>query len=238
MKTLSELKIKIFADGAVITDMVEMYRNPLIKGFTTNPTLMRKAGITDYAAFAREAVAAIPDRPLSFEVFSDDLAEMKRQALLIRGWGENIYVKLPITNTKGISTTGIARELALAGVKLNITAMMTFEQVYDMSTALLGGAPCFLSVFAGRIADTGRDPLPIMTSCVELLRLRSGQELIWASPRELLNVFQADEIGCHIITVTVDILRKLNATGKDLGQFSLETVRMFYEDAQKAGFQL
>jgi len=238
MKTLSELKIKIFADGAVIADMVEMYRNPLIKGFTTNPTLMRKAGITDYAAFAREAVAAIPDRPLSFEVFSDDLAEMKRQALLIRGWGENIYVKLPITNTQGISTAEIARELTLAGVKLNITAMMTFEQVYEMSTALLGGAPCFLSVFAGRVADTGRDPLPIMTSCVELLRLRPGQELIWASPRELLNVFQADEIGCHIITVTVDILRKLNATGKDLGQFSLETVRMFYEDAQKAGFQL
>ena len=238
MKTLSELKIKIFADGAVIADMVEMYRNPLIKGFTTNPTLMRKAGITDYAAFAREAVAAIPDRPLSFEVFSDDLAEMKRQALLIRGWGENIYVKLPITNTQGISTAEIARELTLAGVKLNITAMMTFEQVYEMSTALLGGAPCFLSVFAGRVADTGRDPLPIMTSCVELLRLRPGQELIWASPRELLNVFQADEIGCHIITVTVDILRKLNVTGKDLSQFSLETVRMFYEDAQKAGFKL
>lgn len=238
MKTLSELAIKIFADGAVIADMVEMYRNPLIKGFTTNPTLMRKAGIDDYQAFAREAVRAIPDRPLSFEVFSDDLAEMKRQALLIREWGENIYVKIPVTNTHGLSTTGIVHDLSQAGVKLNITAMMTFEQVFQMSAALQGGAPGFLSVFAGRIADTGRDPLPIMTSCVELLRLRPGQELIWASPRELLNVFQADEIGCHIITVTVDILRKLNQTGKDLGQFSLETVRMFYEDAKKAGFEL
>jgi transaldolase len=238
MKNLSELSIKIFADGAVIADMVEMYRNPLIKGFTTNPTLMRKAGINDYEAFAREAVAAIPDRPLSFEVFSDDLQEMKRQAQLISGWGENVYVKIPVTNTQGISTTGIARELSLAGVKLNITAMMTFEQVYEMSGALTGGAPCFLSVFAGRIADTGRDPLPIMTSCVELLRLRLGQELIWASPRELLNVFQADEIGCHIITVTVDILRKLNQTGKDLGLFSLETVRMFHDDARQAGFEL
>lgn len=238
MKNLSELSIKIFADGAVIADMVEMYRNPLIKGFTTNPTLMRKAGINDYEAFAREAVAAIPDRPLSFEVFSDDLQEMKRQAKLISGWGGNVYVKIPVTNTQGISTTEIARELSLAGVKLNITAMMTFEQVYEMSSALTGGAPCFLSVFAGRIADTGRDPLPIMTSCVELLRLRPGQELIWASPRELLNVFQADEIGCHIITVTVDILRKLNQTGKDLGQFSLETVRMFHDDARQAGFKL
>lgn len=238
MKTLSELKIKIFADGAVIADMVEMYRNPLIKGFTTNPTLMRKAGITDYQVFAQEAVRAIPDRPLSFEVFSDDLQEMKHQALRISQWGENIYVKLPVTNTQGISTASIAQELSLAGVKLNITAMMTFRQVYEMSTALLGGAPCFLSVFAGRVADTGRDPLPIMASCVELLHLRPGQELIWASPRELLNVFQADEIGCHIITVTVDILRKLNQTGKDLGEFSLETVRMFFEDAQKAGFKL
>ena len=238
MKTLSELKIKIFADGAVIADMVEMYRNPLIKGFTTNPTLMRKAGIDDYETFARKAIQAIPDRPLSFEVFSDDLQEMKRQALRISGWGENVYVKIPVTNTQGVSTAEIARELSLAGVKLNITAMMTFEQVYGMSTALQGGAPSFLSVFAGRVADTGRDPLPIMASCVELLGLRPGQELIWASPRELLNVFQADAIGCHIITVTVDILRKLNATGKDLGQFSLETVRMFYEDAKKAGFEL
>jgi transaldolase len=238
MKSLSELKIQIFADGAVISEMVEMYRNPLIKGFTTNPTLMRKAGIVDYKAFALEAVKAIPDRPISFEVFSDELEEMKRQALLIRGWGENVYVKIPITNSSGSSTVELAHDLAFAGVKLNITAMMTFGQVLTMSDAIAGGAPSFLSVFAGRIADTGRDPLPIMTSCVELLKTRSDQQLIWASPRELLNVFQADEIGCHIITVTVDILRKLNQTGKDLNEFSLDTVKMFKEDAQKADYQL
>ena len=238
MKPLSELTIKIFADGAVISEMVEMYRNPLIKGFTTNPTLMRKAGINDYKAFAMEAVKAIPDRPISFEVFSDELEEMKRQALLIRSWGENIYVKIPVTNTRGDSTVELAHDLSFAGVKLNITAMMTFEQVLNMSSAIAGGAPAFLSVFAGRIADTGRDPLPIMISCVELLKTRTNQELIWASPRELLNVFQADGIGCHIITVTVDILRKLNQTGKDLDEFSLDTVKMFREDAQKAGYQL
>jgi transaldolase len=238
MKSLSELKIKIFADGAVISEMVEMYRNPLIKGFTTNPTLMRKAGINDYKEFASEAVKAIPDRPISFEVFSDEMDEMKRQALLISSWGENVYVKIPVTNTKGKSTAALAHDLSFAGVKLNITAMMTFGQVLSMSNAIRGGAPAFLSVFAGRIADTGRDPLPIMISCVELLKTQTGQELIWASPRELLNVFQADEIGCHIITVTVDILRKLNQTGKDLDEFSLDTVKMFREDSQKAGFQL
>jgi transaldolase len=238
MKSLSELNIQIFADGAVISEMVEMYRNPLVKGFTTNPTLMRKAGISDYKTFALEAVKAIPDRPISFEVFSDELEEMKRQALLIREWGENVYVKIPVTNSTGLSTVELARDLAFAGVKLNITAMMTFGQVLMMSDAITGGAPAFLSVFAGRIADTGRDPLPIMTSCVELLNTRIGQKLIWASPRELLNVYQADEIGCHIITVTVDILRKLNQTGKNLDEFSLDTVKMFKEDAQKAGYQL
>ncbi|MCJ7518316.1 MAG: transaldolase [Anaerolineaceae bacterium] len=238
MKPLSELKIKIFADGAVISEMVEMYRNPLIKGFTTNPTLMHKAGINDYKAFALEAVKAIPDRPISLEVFSDEMEEMRRQALLIRDWGENVYVKIPVTNTKGESTTDIAHDLSFAGVKLNITAMMTFGQVLSMSNAIAGGAPSYLSVFAGRIADTGRDPLPVMISCVELLKTQPTQELIWASPRELLNVFQADEIGCHIITVTVDILRKLNQTGKDLNEFSLDTVKMFREDAQKAGYQL
>ena len=238
MKPLSELKIKIFADGAVISEMVEMYRNPLIKGFTTNPTLMHKAGINDYKAFALEAVKAIPDRPISLEVFSDEMEEMRRQALLIRDWGENVYVKIPVTNTKGESTTDIAHDLSFAGVKLNITAMMTFGQVLSMSNAIAGGAPSYLSVFAGRIADTGRDPLPVMISCVELLKTQPAQELIWASPRELLNVFQADEIGCHIITVTVDILRKLNQTGKDLNEFSLDTVKMFREDAQKAGYQL
>ena len=217
MKHLSQLCVKIFADGAVKSEMVEMYRNPLIKGFTTNPTLMRKAGIDDYQAFAKDILQTIPDRPISFEVFSDDLDEMKRQALLIRKWGENVFVKIPISNTRSESTVGLVKELSSAGVKLNITAMMTFGQVVEISNALAEGAQAYLSVFAGRIADTGRDPLPVMIASVELLRLRPGQELIWASPRELLNVFQADEIGCHIITVTVDILRKLNQTGKNFG---------------------
>ena len=238
MKTLSELKVKIFADGAVKSEMVEMYRNPLIKGFTTNPTLMRKAGINDYKEFAMDVLEAIPDRPISFEVFSDDLDEMKRQALLIRDWGENVYVKIPISNTASESTTELVRELSNAGVKLNITAMMTFRQVVEISNALAGNVSAYLSVFAGRIADTGRDPLPIMIASVELLRLRPAQELIWASPRELLNVFQADDIGCHVITVTVDILRKLNQTGKDLDEFSLDTVKMFREDAVRAGYSL
>ena len=238
MKSLSELFVKIYADGAVKSEMVEMYRNPLIKGFTTNPTLMCKAGINDYKAFALDVLSAIPDRPISFEVFSDELNEMKRQALMIREWGENVYVKIPITNTRGETTAGLVRELSHAGVKLNITAMMTYRQVVDISNAMEGGAPGYISVFAGRIADTGRDPLPIMIASVELLRLRPGQELIWASPRELLNVFQADEIGCHIITVTVDILRKLSQTGKNLDDFSLDTVKMFREDAIKAGFTL
>jgi transaldolase len=230
MKHLSQLCVK--------TEMIEMYRNSLIKGFTTNPTLMRKAGVDDYQAFAKDILEVIPDRPISFEVFSDEFDEMRRQALLIRDWGENVYVKIPVTNTRGETTIALVHELSQAEVKLNITAMMTFQQVFDMSNALAGGAPAFLSVFAGRIADTGRDPLPIMTACVELLALRPGQELIWASPRELLNVFQADEIGCHIITVTVDILRKLNQTGKDLGEFSLDTVKMFREDAVQAGYSL
>jgi len=238
MKPLSELKVKIFADGAVKSEMMEMYRNPLIKGFTTNPTLMRKAGINDYKAFALDILAAIPDRPISFEVFSDDMAEMKRQALLIREWGENVYVKIPVTNTRAETTVELVKELSTAGVKLNITAMMTFRQIVEVSNALAEGAPAFLSILAGRIADTGQDPLPILTAAVELLRLHQGQELIWASPRELLNVFQADAIGCHIITATVDILRKLNQVGKNLDEFSLETVKMFREDAIKAGYIL
>lgn len=238
MKSLSELSVKIFADGAVKSEMVEMYRNSIIKGFTTNPTLMRKAGINDYTHFAMDILKAIPDRPISFEVFSDELGEMKRQALLIHKWGDNVYVKIPVTNTRGEATTELVKYLSNAGVKLNITAMMTFRQVMETSNALAIGVPAYISVFAGRIADTGRDPLPIMISAVELLRLRPGQELIWASPRELLNVFQADDIGCHVITVTVDILRKLSQTGKNLDDFSLETVKMFWEDANKAGYSL
>lgn len=238
VKPLSQLNVKIFADGAVKSDMVEMYGNPLIKGFTTNPTLMRKAGINDYKAFALDVLSVIRNRPISFEVFSDELEEMKRQALLIRDWGGNVYVKIPVTNTRNESTAGLVRELSRKGVQLNITAMMTFEQVAEMSTALEGGAPAFLSVFAGRVADTGRDPVPIMAAAAKLLGRHSGQELIWASPRELLNVFQADEIGCHVITATMDILKKLHLVGKNLNEFSLETVQMFRDDACKAGYQL
>ena len=238
VKPLSESSVKIFADGAVKSEMVEMYHNPLIKGFTTNPTLMRKAGINDYKAFALDVLRVIHDNPISFEVFSDELDEMKRQALLIRDWGKNVYVKIPVTNTRRESTMELVRELSLAGVQLNITAMTTFEQIAEMSKTLQGGAPAFLSLFAGRVADTGCDPVPIMSAAAQLLRQHPGQELIWASPRELLNVFQADEIGCHIITVTMDILRKLHLVGKDLNEFSLETVKMFRDDARKAGYQL
>ncbi|CAG0947886.1 partial transaldolase, partial [Anaerolineae bacterium] len=210
MKSVSELNVKIFADGADKAGMLEMYRKPFVKGFTTNPTLMRKAGIADYAAFAREILDAIKDRPISFEVFSDEFAEMERQARLIAQWGKNVYVKIPVTNTRREASLDLIRELAGAGIQLNVTAMMTVEQVRDVSAALAGGPPACVSVFAGRIADTGRDPVSLMAAAVELLRLYPNVELIWASPRELLNIFQADEIGCHIITVTNDILKKLD----------------------------
>jgi transaldolase len=238
MKKLSDLKVKIFADGADKTGMLEMYANPLIKGFTTNPTLMCKAGVCDYQAFAREIVAAIPDRPISFEVFADDFAEMERQALEISSWGANINIKIPVTNTKKKPSYDLIRRLARAGVKLNVTALMTLDQVRDVSAAIADGPPAIISVFAGRVADTGRDPMPLMAAAVELLKLYPNQELIWASPRELLNIFQADDVGCHIITVTNDVLKKLSLVGKDLHDYSLDTVKMFYNDAQKAGFKL
>jgi len=238
MKPLSELKVKIFADGADKASMLEMYWNPLIKGFTTNPTLMRKAGVADYEAFALDVLRAIPDRPISFEVFSDEFAEMERQARKIASWGRNVYVKIPVTNTRQEPSLGVIRELSAAGVKVNVTAMMTLDQVRDVCAALAGGAPAIVSVFAGRIADTGRDPVPLMAAAVELVRVYPNIELIWASPRELLNIFHADEIGCHIITVTNDLLKKLNQVGKDLHEFSLETVKMFHDDAQKAGYSL
>lgn len=238
MKPLSELKVKIFADGADKAGMLEMYWNPLIKGFTTNPTLMRKAGVADYEAFALDVLRAIPDRPISFEVFSDEFAEMERQARKIASWGRNVYVKIPVTNTRQEPSLGVIRELSAAGVKVNVTAMMTLDQVRDVCAALAGGAPAIVSVFAGRIADTGRDPVPLMAAAVELVRVYPNIELIWASPRELLNIFHADEIGCHIITVTNDLLKKLNQVGKDLHEFSLETVKMFHDDAQKAGYSL
>lgn len=238
MKKITELSTKIFADGADKAGMIEMYHNPLIKGFTTNPTLMNKAGITNYQAFALDVLSEIKDRPISFEVFSDDFDEMLAQALLIASWGENVYVKIPVTNTQGQPAYPLIRQLANAGVKQNITAIMTLDQVRQVTESLAEGPAACVSVFAGRIADTGRDPLGLMTASVEMLRPFPQLELIWASPRELLNIFQADEIGCHIITVTNDILKKLNIVGKDLCEYSLETVKMFYNDAQKAGFKL
>lgn len=238
MKTLSDLKVKIFADGADKAGMLEMYRNPLIRGFTTNPTLMRQAGVTDYRAFALDILRAIPDRPISFEVFSDEFTEMECQAREIATWGENVYVKIPVTNTRGKSSVELIRKLAEAGIKVNVTAMMTLDQVREVSAVLAGGPPSFVSVFAGRIADTGRDPIPLMAAAVAMLRSYPNVELIWASPRELLNIFQADAIGCHIITVTNDILKKLDLVGKDLHEFSLDTVKMFRDDAVKAGYIL
>lgn len=238
MKTVAELKTKIFADGADKAGMLEMYRNPLIKGFTTNPTLMCKAGITNYEAFALDILSVIKDRPISFEVFSDDFKEMHRQALKIASWGKNVYVKIPVTNTLGEPSYDLIHALAKAGVKQNVTALMTLDQVHDVTAALAHGPAACVSVFAGRIADTGRDPLSIMTESVDILHPHQQLELIWASPRELLNVFQADDIGCQIITVTNDIIKKLSMVGKDLQEFSLETVQMFRNDAVKAGFTL
>jgi len=238
MKAVSELKTKIFADGADQAGMLEMYHNPLIQGFTTNPTLMHKAGITNYEAFALDILSIIKNRPISFEVFSDDFKEMKRQALKIASWAKNVYVKIPVTNSRGDAAYDLIYELAEAGVKQNVTALMTLDQVTSVAAALAEGPSAYVSVFAGRIADTGRDPMGIMTESVDILRPYSQLELIWASPRELLNVFQADDIGCHIITATHDIIKKLSLVGKDLHEFSLDTVKMFRDDAIKAGFTL
>ena len=236
--SLSELGIKIFADGADKKSLLELYANPLIGGMTTNPTLMRKAGIANYEAFAREILETIKDKPISFEVFSDELAEMERQAMEIAGWGSHVYVKIPVTNTRREPTNDLVRRLSTAGVKVNVTALMTLPQVRAVADAVAGGGPSCVSVFAGRIADTGRDPVPMMAAAVELLKVAPKAELVWASPREVLNVFQADAIGCHIITVTSDILNKLTLVGRDLDDFSLDTVRMFHDDAAKAGFRL
>ena len=238
MKALSDLRVKIFADGADKAGMLEMYRNPLIKGFTTNPTLMRKAGVADYRAFAAEVLAAIVDRPISFEVFSDDFDEMEEQALTISGWGENVYVKIPVTNTRRQSSADLVQRLTRRGVKLNVTALLALDQVREMTAALEGGAPACISVFAGRYADTGRDPVPHMKAAVEIMERAPNAELIWASPRELLNILQADDVGCHIITVTNDILQKLHLVGRDVAQYSLDTVEMFRNDALSAGYRI
>jgi transaldolase len=238
MSGIDRLRVKLYADGAEKAAMLEMYALPYISGFTTNPTLMKKAGIRDYEAFAREILEVIPDRPISLEVFADDFDEMERQGRKIATWGPNVYVKIPVTNTKREPAYNLVRRLSGDGIKLNVTAILTLDQVRETVGALTGGAPSNVSVFAGRIADTGLDPGPLMVSAVEMLRPHPQMELIWASPRELLNVFQADEIGCHIITATTDILRKLSLVGKDLGEYSLETVQMFYRDAVNSGFSL
>lgn len=232
------LKIKIFADGADLAGIREMYALPYIKGFTTNPTLMRKAGVSDYKAFALEVLKIVPDRPVSFEVFADDFGAMERQAREIASWGKNVYVKIPVTNTKGQSAADTVARLSKAGVKLNVTAMLTLDQVREITAALAPDAPAILSVFAGRIADTGVDPVPVMQEALAIMKAKPNAELLWASPRELLNIFHADGIGCHVITVTNDVLKKLSLVGKDLAAYSLETVEMFYKDAQAAGYAI
>lgn len=238
MKTIAELTTKIFADGADEASILELYAEPWVRGFTTNPTLMHKAGINDYKAFATKVLSAIPDRPFSFEVFADDFDEMERQALMIAGWGPNVYVKIPIMNTGRQPSYELVRRLARRGLQLNVTAIMTLAQVRDVVPCLEGSPSSYVSVFAGRIADTGCDPVPLMAAAVELLRPNPALELIWASPRELLNIFQADSIGCDVITVTPDVLKKLRLVGKDLDEYSWETAKMFYEDGQRAGFFL
>jgi transaldolase len=232
------LNVKIFADGADKAGMIEMAANPIISGFTTNPTLMKKAGIKDYKSFAKEVLSEIRDKPISFEVFSDDFEEMEGQALEIASWATNVYVKIPVTNTNGKSSTKTVENLARQGVRVNVTAMMMLEQVKRAVPALLNGPGGYVSVFAGRIADTGRDPVPVMQEIVEYLRPYPSVELIWASPREVLNIIQADQIGCHIITVTNDLIKKMALFGKDLDEYSLDTVKMFYNDAKSAGYTL
>lgn len=236
--SVEKLTIKIFADGADLKGMKEAAAQPGISGFTTNPTLMRQAGVSDYKSFALDVLKIIPDRPVSFEVFADDLPTMEAQAREIASWGDNVYVKIPVTNTRGDFAGPIISRLSAAGVKLNVTAVMTNDQVTRIAEALAETTPAIVSVFAGRIADTGRDPVPLMREALARLRGRPAAELLWASPRELLNIFQADEIGCHIITVTNDLIRKLALVGKDLDRYSLETVAMFYKDAVSSAFSI
>ena len=233
-----KLRVKIFADGADRAAILELYKDPLIKGFTTNPTLMRKAGVNDYEAFAKDLLREVKDRPISFEVFSDEFAEMEIQAMKIASWAENVYVKIPVTNTRGESSAPLVARLAGRGVKVNATAILTIAQVQTIARALAGGPPSIISVFAGRIADTGTDPLPVMKAALEVVAPHRNIEIIWASPRELLNVVQAEQIRCHIITVTPDLLKKLPLLGRDLADVSLDTVQMFHRDAAAAGYTL
>jgi len=238
MKSLSDLKVRVFADGADRATMLALYREPYIKGFTTNPTLMRKAGVTDYERFAREIVAHIPDRPICLEVLADEEEEMERQAHHIASWGPNVYVKIPVTNTRRQPMYNLIRRLTWDGIQVNATAVLALDQVRRSVEALQGGALSYISIFAGRVADTGRDPVPLMRSALEMMAAGTNSQLVWASPRELLNIFQADAIGCHIITLTSDILRKISLIGKDLNDLSLETVRMFYDDATRSEYKL
>ena len=238
MKSVSELKVQVFADGADRKTMLELDREPYIKGFTTNPTLMCKAGVTDYAGFAREILDRIPDRPICLEVLADDEDEMERQAHHIAAWGPNVYVKIPVTNTRRQPMYNLIRRLSLEGIRVNATALLALDQVRYSAQALKGGAPSYISIFAGRVADTGRDPVPLMKSALELMVANANSQLVWASPRELLNVFQAEDIGCHVITLTSDILKKIHLIGKDLHDLSLETVQMFYDDAARSGYKL
>jgi len=232
------MDIRIFADGADRAGIERLAGDPMIAGFTTNPTLMRQAGIDDYEAFAREILEVVTDRPISFEVFSDDMVEMERQALQIASWAPNVNVKIPVTNTKGERTDVLLKRLVAHGTQVNVTALFTVAQVEWVASCLAEGPPCFVSVFAGRIADAGVDPVPIMRDSLDVLRSYNNQQLIWASPREVLNVVQADSIGCDVITVTHDLLKKLASLGKDLEQFSLETVQMFHNDARAAGYTI
>jgi transaldolase len=234
----NELKIKLFADGADLGGMLEMYEKPYIKGLTTNPTLMKKAGITDYKKFALEVLGTVKIKPISFEVFSDDTEEMIRQGLEIASWGENVYVKIPITNTLGLTTSTVVKELTSRGCKVNITAITFTNQVKEIIEFINPSVHSYLSIFAGRIADTGRDPVEIVRESISTIRGRSNLEIIWASPRELYNIFQAEEIGCHIITATSEILNKLNLVGKDLAEYSLDTVKMFANDAVLSGYKI
>jgi len=235
---ISTLQVKIFADGADLKSILELARNPLIKGFTTNPTLMRKAGVTDYVSFGRELVREVPSRPISFEVLSDEFDEMETQALAIASWGRSVYVKIPVTNTRGQSAAPLIHRLARQGVKVNVTAVMTIDQVDAVAASLKNGPASCISIFAGRVADAGCDPIPLLCGALTRIRNHPQIELIWASPRELFNVIQADTVGCHIITMTHDLLKKLPLLGKDLNEYSLDTVKMFYEDARAAGLTL
>jgi transaldolase len=238
MTNLADLKVKIFADGADRERVEGLSSEPWIRGFTTNPTLMRSAGVEDYASFAHELLELVPDRPISFEVIADELGEIERQARLIASWGANVYVKVPITTTRGEPTADVVRRLSASGIKVNVTALMTVGQVEDAASWLADGPGAFVSVFAGRIADSGRDPIPIMTEALARLAPYPHEELIWASPREVLNVVQANTIGCHVITVTDEILKRLPNLGRALDEYSLDTVKMFHRDAQAAGYTL